>query len=99
MSIVVLEAGLVGTPVLLTDRCGFDEVSTVGGGKVVAATADDLAVGLDSLLTNRSELADMGNRLKSHVQHGYTWDVIVERFLGFYEQILARPNSGRAVTR
>jgi glycosyltransferase involved in cell wall biosynthesis len=99
MSIVVLEAGIVGTPVLLTNRCGFDEVSTVGGGKVVAATADDLAVGLDSLLTNRSELADMGNRLKNHVLHGYTWDVIVERFLGFYEQILARPNSGRAVTR
>lgn len=99
MSIVVLEAGVVGTPVLLTDRCGFDEVSTVGGGKVVAATVEDLAAGIESMLANRSALTDMGNRLKDHVRQSYTWDVIVKRLLVFYEQILARPSNARVGKR
>ena len=32
MSIVVLEAGRAGTPVMVTDQCDFDEVASVGGG-------------------------------------------------------------------
>lgn len=94
MSIVVLEAGIVGTPVLLTNRCGFDEVATVGGGQVVPATANALAAGLDSLLADRLALQDMGARLQTHVRQNFTWDVIVGRFQDLYQQILARRSSG-----
>lgn len=87
MSIVVLEAGIVGTPVLLTDRCGFDEVATIGGGQVVAATADGLAAGLESLLADRSALKGMGERLQAHVRQHFTWDVIVRRFQDLYRKI------------
>jgi glycosyltransferase involved in cell wall biosynthesis len=87
MSIVVLEAGIVGTPVLLTDRCGFDEVATVGGGQVVAATADGLAAGLESLLADRPALKGMGARLQAHVRQHFTWDVIVRRFQDLYRKI------------
>lgn len=99
MSIVVLEAGIVGTPVLLTNRCGFNEVAAVGGGQVVAATANDLAAGLESLLSDRSALTGMGERLKSHVRQHFTWEVIVERFLGLFQQILARSGRGRAINQ
>ena len=84
MSIVVLEAGIVGTPVLLTSCCGFDEVAIVGGGQVVAATANDLAAGLERLLSDRPVLIGMGSRLRDHVRHHFSWDVIVKRFLGLY---------------
>ncbi len=87
MSIVVLEAGIVGTPVLLTDQCGFDEVATVGGGQVVAATAIDLAAGLDGLLADRSALKVMGTRLQAHVRRNFTWDVIVSRFQDLYRSM------------
>jgi len=99
MSIVVLEAGIVGTPVLLTDRCGFDEVAKVGGGKVVAATAIDLAAGLDSLLADRSALKGMGEHLQAHVRENFTWDVIVRRFMDLYQQLLARPGRGHAINQ
>lgn len=87
MSIVVLEAGIVGTPVLLTDRCGFDEVATVGGGHVVAATPHDLAAGLDGMLVERAALKGMGDRLQAHVRRNFTWDVIVRRFQDLYRRI------------
>lgn len=99
MSIVVLEAGVVGTPVLLTDQCGFDEVATVGGGQVVAATAHGLAIGLESLLNNRSALAGMGERLRNHVRQHFTWDVIVGCFQDLYQQILTRPGRGRVTNQ
>jgi glycosyltransferase involved in cell wall biosynthesis len=97
MSIVVLEAGIAGTPVLLTDQCGFGEVATVGGGRVVAATVIDLAAGLDSLLTQRSELKGMGERLQAHVQKNFTWDVIVGRLQDLYRLILARQSIGLTI--
>jgi glycosyltransferase involved in cell wall biosynthesis len=84
MSIVVLEAGIVGTPVLLTDRCGFDEVATVGGGQVVEATASELAAALDSMLAERTALKKMGERLQAHVRRNFTWEVIVSRFQDLY---------------
>ncbi len=87
MSIVVLEAGIVGTPVLLTNRCGFDEVATVGGGQVVDATAEGLAAGLDSMLAERMALKSMGERLQAHVRRNFTWDVIVRQFQNLYRRI------------
>lgn len=99
MSIVVLEAGIVGTPVLLTNRCGFDEVATVGGGQVVGATAIDLAAGLDSLLDDRAALKTMGERLQVHVRQNFIWEVIVGHFQDLYQRILARADRGRALNQ
>ena len=87
MSIVVLEAGIVGTPVLLTNQCGFDEVAAVGGGQVVAATAHELAAGLNSMLAEHMALKCMGERLQAHVRLNFTWDVIVKRFQELYRRI------------
>lgn len=93
MSIVVLEAGIVGTPVLLTDRCGFDEVATVGGGIVVEANANDIARGLDKALNKRFVLESMGQQLKVHVQKKFAWDIVVLRFLDTYQKILNQTNN------
>lgn len=99
MSIVVLEAGIVGTPVLLTDQCGFDEVVAVGGGRVVGATVIDLAAGLDNLLADRSALKGMGERLQAHVRQNFTWVVIVGRFQDLYKRILDRSSRVRAINQ
>lgn len=91
MSIVVLESGISGTPVLLTDQCGFDEVAGIGGGKVVPATVEGVQAGLVEMLSNRTRLADKGKKLMEYVRDNYTWNVMVRRYLDLYEKLLARP--------
>ena len=39
MSIVVLESWVCGTPVLLTDQCGIDQVAEMGGGETLMVLA------------------------------------------------------------
>ena len=88
MSIVVLEAGVCGTPVLLTDRCGFDEVDEIGGGSLVQATVSGLAAGLAVMMDKQTNLVQMGDRLKCFVRSNYTWDLICQRYLTLYDQIV-----------
>jgi glycosyltransferase involved in cell wall biosynthesis len=89
MSIVVLEAGICGTPVLLTDRCGFNEIDAVGGGCVVQATVAELALGLAHMMNKQADLAKMGVSLKRFVKDHYTWPLICQRYLDLYGDIVA----------
>lgn len=76
MSLVALEAGASGTPVLLTEACGLDFGGRIGGGLTVAATIDGLSDGLARLLGNPHELPHMGARLRTHVSAHYVWPVV-----------------------
>ena len=88
MSIVVLEAGVTGTPVLLTDKCGFNEVADIGGGSVVTATVEGLAKGLDEILENSPKFIKMGCELKNFVETHYSWDKIIKKYIDLYKRIL-----------
>lgn len=88
MSLVALEAGASGTPVLLTDVCGFPQVEQVDGGCVVSATADGLADGLRTLLSKPTQLQDMGRRLQQLVLVEYTWDRAARSYLDLYHRLL-----------
>ncbi len=90
MSIVALESGISGTPVLLTDQCGFDVVERVGGGKAVPATVEGVQAGLVEMLSDRAKLTVMGNRLRDYVRDNYTWVVVVRRYLGLYRKLFAK---------
>jgi len=92
MSIVVLEAGIMGTPVLLTDQCGLDEVECIGGGKVVNATVEGLQNGLLEILKNPDKLKSLGSNLKRHVIDNYTWERIINKYIDLYRQVLSNKN-------
>jgi glycosyltransferase involved in cell wall biosynthesis len=81
MSIVALEAGVNGTPVLLTTECGFDEVAARGGGLVTAASAPALAAALRELLAHPAALAEQGARLRCYVLAELTWERAAARHL------------------
>ena len=88
MSIVAVEAGATGTPVLLTKECGFDEVEKCGGGFVVPPTVEGLKNGLEALTRRESELVKMGVALKTHVIKNYSWESIAQIYRRMYGEIL-----------
>jgi glycosyltransferase involved in cell wall biosynthesis len=80
MSLVALEAAAEGTPVMMTDVCGFD-VARAGGGLVVPPTVDGLAEGLGRLLARQADLPVMGAALRSHVMSTYGWSAVAPRWV------------------
>lgn len=86
---VAIEAGAAGTPVLLTEACGFHDVERVGGGRVVATTVDGLAGGLDDLLGRLDKLPELGLALQRHVLEHYTWERAARSYLATYHRITA----------
>jgi len=89
MSIVVLEAGITGTPVLLTDQCGFDDVAHCRGGDVVGASLAGLEQGLLRLLGDPSALKQMGAALKSFVKGRYAWEGLLPTYVALYRDCLS----------
>jgi glycosyltransferase involved in cell wall biosynthesis len=87
MSIVVLEAGISGTPVLMTDQCGFNEIADTGGGMVVPASVGGLEKGLVSMLSDRDNLKMKGQRLKAFVSKYFLWDSIIDQYVQLYKGI------------
>jgi glycosyltransferase involved in cell wall biosynthesis len=92
MSIVVLEAGIAGTPVLITDQCGFDEIEMINGGIVVPASKCGIKRGLLEVLRNSNELKRKGVNLKKHILDNYLWGTIINKYLKLYNNIIKMNN-------
>ena len=88
MSIVVLEAGITGTPILLTDQCGFNEVTAINGGKVVSASVNGLQEGLIEMLGDSVKMKSMGMNLEKFVSQRFMWDSLINEYIKLYNQIL-----------
>ena len=87
MSIVALEAAVCGTPVLLTDQCGFGEVREIDVAVEVPASVDGLARGLIYLLADPVRLERLGVEFKNLVSSRYKWNSLVNRYLDIFESI------------
>jgi glycosyltransferase involved in cell wall biosynthesis len=88
MSIVVLEAGITGTPVLMTDQCGFGDVAAVAGGMVVEASVDGLQEGLRAMTDNPEKLKIMGKNLEEFTREHFLWDHVVNRYIELFSKIM-----------
>jgi len=76
MSMVALEAGAMGVPVLLTDQCGFDEVAEIGGGLVVGVDEHALTEAMLQIMTDENVAQRMGDRLRAFVLANYAWEKV-----------------------
>jgi len=90
MSIVALEAGACGTPVLMTDVCGFDRVAEINGGRIVPASPRGIQQGLADMLSTPAALPDMGAALEKEVMTKYTWQAVASQYLGLYKSLLSK---------
>lgn len=88
MSIVVLEAGVTGTPVLITNQCGFDEVAAAAGGMVVKASIEGLHKGLLSMTYDTEKLLMMGQNLEKFIREYYLWDHAAKKYLELFSSIV-----------
>jgi len=90
MSLVALEAGAAGTPVLLTDQCGFNDVQTFGGGRVVTADVEGLRDGLQDMLADGADLVGMGQKLRNFVLASYAWPTVAKQLSEHLSQLRPR---------
>jgi glycosyltransferase involved in cell wall biosynthesis len=97
MSIVVLEAGVSGTPVLLTDQCGFNQVADVGGGWVVPATIKGFRDGLTGVLSNPGQIKVAAEKINKYVVENFTWVIIVQEYWKLYSTLLNGAGNERDV--
>lgn len=95
MSIVVLEAGVSGTPVLLTDRCGFNQVADAGGGWIVPATIEGLRDGLTEVLSSSSHIDVAAAKIKKYVVGNFSWTIIVQKYWKLYSTLLGGAGNER----
>jgi glycosyltransferase involved in cell wall biosynthesis len=87
MSLVALEAGACGKPVVLTENCGFDEAAAAGGGIVVSANPDAIGSGLARLVDDAARRSIMGARLKKLVETRYTWPISAKQYLELFARV------------
>jgi Glycosyltransferase len=88
MSIVALEAAVCAIPVILTNRCGFDELAKAGGARLVDADADAIAEVTVALMDDADLRAAMGRKGRDLVLQEYTWSIAAERHVAICRQIL-----------
>lgn len=89
MSIVALEAGICGTPVLLTDQCGFDQLARIRGGWVVPASITGLQSGMLEVLQSPELLAPAAFNIKQYVTEYFSWNIIIQQYKKIYAQLIA----------
>ncbi len=89
MSIVVLEAGAAGTPVVFTTECGLAEVSEAGAGIMVPPTVEGLSRGLEQALGD-SNRVEMGEKLRDYTLSRFSWEALTPRYVSLFRSIVER---------
>jgi len=86
MSIVVLEAGICGTPALFTDQCGLDSMAEAGCGWVVPATVEGLKKGLEFALSD--DIKSTGIKARNYVVINFSWSAVIGKYRLLYENLV-----------
>lgn len=88
MSLVVLEAGIVGTASIFTDQCGLDGLAKTNSGWMVPASIDGLKQGLKDVLSNPSQIPIINNNVKETVTTLFSWRAIILKYRQMYSELL-----------
>jgi glycosyltransferase involved in cell wall biosynthesis len=92
MSIVVLESAIAGTPVLMTNTCGLNNMTGENGAFAVSPDASSLEEGLRIILSMPNELVLRGSKIKRYVENSFSWSSIVKKYVKMYEDIIISLN-------
>lgn len=90
MSIVAVEAGACGTPVLMTNQCGLEDLREVDARLIVEPTATALATGLRTALQDLDRLELWGKKWQHLVMKRFLWHDLADKFLGYLDAIVKK---------
>ena len=90
MSIVALEAMVCGTPVLLTDQCGFNEIKSVNVNLEVAVDPEKIGQKLIELMSDTKLLENLSLSLRDFAINKYSWKKVIQDFMTMYVNILKK---------
>lgn len=85
-SIAICEALACSAPVVITQECNFPEVAEAGVGIVVPLSTQNIADGLDQVLSDPAAGAEMGRRGREMILTRFAWPTIAERSIELYEK-------------
>jgi glycosyltransferase involved in cell wall biosynthesis len=88
MSIVVLEAGLYGTPSIFTDQCGLDFLNKLDAGFSVPVSVKGIETGIEKLTKNNDLIKSMGIKVKEIVLNQFEWNQVIKLYLNLYNDLL-----------
>lgn len=80
------EALGAGLPVLIGEKCSWDDVAELGFGRCVFRELDIVVFNLEFLLANKSRLKEMGDKASAWVQSHFQWDGIAEEMVSLYRR-------------
>lgn len=95
MSIVVLEGGICGCPVLFTNTCGLDDIARQGAGEVVPVSSIALTEALSRLLGDPAITRASAARLKAIVCQHYLWKDQAQSYINLASRIVGESTKGR----
>jgi len=84
----VVEAMAMGTPVVTTTTCPWQEVETERAGFWVSQRAEDIADAIAKVLRDRGEARAMGERGHELVRKRYQWSAIGREMSSHYERVV-----------
>ncbi len=89
MSIVALEAGVCGIPVVMTDKCGFDEIKSIDERLEVGANSHAIVKGLNLLLKDEASLEVISRRWEAFVVNNYSWKTVLNLYETLYRRVIS----------
>ena len=94
MSLVALEASAAGTPVLISDQCGFVDIASFGGAVAASPDVEGLSRGLGVMLAPGTDLRAMGRSACAFVLENYAWPNVTARLVAYLARICGDHASG-----
>lgn len=91
MSIVAIEAGICGVPVLLTDQCGFGEIRSIDARLEAHASVAGIADGLIRLLEEPGVLENISPAWLNFVKNRYSWSSLIHEYIVLYKGVIELP--------
>lgn len=93
MSIVALEGAVCAVPVVLTDRCGFGALASVGAARLTEADSTSISKVILELMSDPVLRKKMGKKGQQLAASSYTWDIAAESHLKLFDQCIYRMDS------
>jgi glycosyltransferase involved in cell wall biosynthesis len=94
MSMVVIEGGAAGTPVVATNRCGLSDLEEIGAGIIAAPNVDDIAKGIADALADPARRRSMAQVLHAHTLENFSSEVISAQLLEMFRGVVEESTGG-----